>query len=301
MTLVPKSESDTEKMSDCAQPEVRKRKRADYSKLSPDERNLKRKLKNRMSAQQARDRKKLYVSELEERVAQLEKENSNLRRICSMQLRGTDDSAAITGPLPWALLLLQLLARKTYVAILKSAAPKSAARTAAPAGHATNRVIVEGTTRTVEQVTKPLMIAPKPISTSSSAPDEKTLVVPKPTPVSAPQAAPKPAPQSVPAPDVPKVEDIRPSITPEDSVIDWDDIFRECATPDLFSDIPLSMGSPDSGLGSDFIGSEPDIFSSNDAHMDSFSTDSADLNTLSPLSDSIDWDSDKFLSDSLTF
>ena len=33
-----------------------------------------RKLKNRMSAQQARDRKKLYVSELEERVAQLEKE-----------------------------------------------------------------------------------------------------------------------------------------------------------------------------------------------------------------------------------
>ena len=33
-----------------------------------------RKLKNRMSAQQARDRKKLFVSELEERVAQLEKE-----------------------------------------------------------------------------------------------------------------------------------------------------------------------------------------------------------------------------------
>jgi len=98
-------------MVDSAPPEVRKRKRADYSKLSQDERNLKRKLKNRMSAQQARDRKKLYVSELEERVAQLEKENSNLRRICSMQLRGTDDSAAISGPLPWALLLLQLLAR----------------------------------------------------------------------------------------------------------------------------------------------------------------------------------------------
>jgi hypothetical protein len=31
-----------------------------------------------MSAQQARDRKKLYVSELEERVAQLEKEVSTL-------------------------------------------------------------------------------------------------------------------------------------------------------------------------------------------------------------------------------
>lgn len=121
MTLVPKSESETEKMSDCAQQEVRKRKRADYSKLSPDERNLKRKLKNRMSAQQARDRKKLYVSELEERIAHLEKENSNLRRICSMQLRGTDDSAVISGPLPWALLLLQLLVR---VYPLKNPSPR---------------------------------------------------------------------------------------------------------------------------------------------------------------------------------
>lgn len=114
MTLILKLESDTPKMEECMQGEcnqhdVRKRKRADYSKLSPDERNLKRKLKNRMSAQQARDRKKVYVTELEERIAQLEEENNRLRRICSMQLRGTDDSAVISGPLPWALLLLQLL------------------------------------------------------------------------------------------------------------------------------------------------------------------------------------------------
>jgi len=120
MTLVLKSESESEQLSSCEQ-EVRKRKRADYSKLSPDERNVKRKLKNRMSAQQARDRKKLYVSELEERIAHLEKENSNLRRICSMQLRGTDDSAAISGPLPWALLLLQLLVR---VYPLKNPSPR---------------------------------------------------------------------------------------------------------------------------------------------------------------------------------
>lgn len=114
MTLVLKLESDTSEMDDSTEdqsnhPSVRKRKRADYSKLSPDERNLKRKLKNRMSAQQARDRKKVYVTELEERVAQLEEENNRLRRICSMQLRGTDDSAAISEPLPWVLLLLQLL------------------------------------------------------------------------------------------------------------------------------------------------------------------------------------------------
>ena len=36
--------------------------------------NVYRKLKNRMSAQQARDRKKVYVTELEERIAQLEEE-----------------------------------------------------------------------------------------------------------------------------------------------------------------------------------------------------------------------------------
>jgi len=108
MTFVSKSEK-SESMDQCALPEFRKRKRADYSKLSPDERNLKRKLKNRMSAQQARDRKKTYVNELEERIAQLEKENNYLRRICSMQLRGTDDSAVISEPLPWALLLLQLI------------------------------------------------------------------------------------------------------------------------------------------------------------------------------------------------
>lgn len=92
------------------QTDIRKRKRADYSKLSPEERTLKRKLKNRMSAQQARDRKKVFVTELEERIAQLEKENENLRRICSMQLGGTGDSAAIPA-LQWALLVLQLLVR----------------------------------------------------------------------------------------------------------------------------------------------------------------------------------------------
>jgi len=197
--------------------------------------------------------------------------------------------------------------RKTYVAILKSATPKSATRTTSPAGHATNCVIVEGTTRTVEQPTKPLMIAPKPISTFiPPAPIDKTPTQSKPIPQSVSQApsqsVSQSVTQSVPALEVPKVEDICPSITPEDSVIDWDEIFQESSTPDLFSDIPLSLGSPDSGLGSDFIGSEPDIFSSNDVPMDSYSSsDSADLNSLSPLSDSIDWDSDKFLSDSLTF
>lgn len=99
----------------------------------------------------------------------------------------------------------------------------------------------------------------------------------------------------------PKVEDIQPTIPQDDSMFDWDDIFEKSDTPDLFSDIPLSLGSPDSGHGSDFIGSDSEIFSNMNTSMDTFSIDTADLNTLSPSSDSLDLTSDKFLSEFLTF
>lgn len=132
--------------------------------------------------------------------------------------------------------------------------------------------------------TKPLVIAPKPApKPAPPAPVEKIPAVPEPAP---------------PVPVVPKVEDITPSITQEDSMFDWDDIFQQSPTPDLFSDIPLSLGSPDSGLGS---GSEPEIFSNDDIPMDTFNTDISDLNSLSPISDPLDLDSDKFLSEFLTF
>lgn len=55
----------------------RKRKRLDN--LSAEERALRRKLKNRVAAQTARDRKKARMTELEEMVAQLEQENKALR------------------------------------------------------------------------------------------------------------------------------------------------------------------------------------------------------------------------------
>ncbi|XP_052802253.1 X-box-binding protein 1-like [Mya arenaria] len=56
------------------------RKRRRLTHLSPDEKMLRRKLKNRVAAQTARDRKKNFMSELEEQVALLQEENRKLAR-----------------------------------------------------------------------------------------------------------------------------------------------------------------------------------------------------------------------------
>ncbi|XP_065707675.1 X-box-binding protein 1 isoform X2 [Patagioenas fasciata] len=74
------------------------RKRQRLTHLSPEEKALRRKLKNRVAAQSARDRKKARMTELEQQVVELEEENQKLllenqllrERTCNLALENQE-------------------------------------------------------------------------------------------------------------------------------------------------------------------------------------------------------------------
>ncbi|NXS54706.1 XBP1 protein, partial [Brachypteracias leptosomus] len=74
------------------------RKRQRLTHLSPEEKALRRKLKNRVAAQSARDRKKARMTELEQQVLELEEENQKLllenrvlrERTCNLALENQE-------------------------------------------------------------------------------------------------------------------------------------------------------------------------------------------------------------------
>ncbi|XP_067295506.1 LOW QUALITY PROTEIN: X-box-binding protein 1 [Pseudorasbora parva] len=95
------------------------RKRQRLTHLSPEEKALRRKLKNRVAAQTARDRKKAKMGELEQQVLELELENQKLHIENRMLLEKTSDLISENEELRQRL-GLDTLEEKENVQILES-------------------------------------------------------------------------------------------------------------------------------------------------------------------------------------
>ncbi|KAI5613354.1 X-box-binding protein 1, partial [Silurus asotus] len=95
------------------------RKRQRLTHLSPEEKALRRKLKNRVAAQTARDRKKAKMGELEQQVLELEHENQKLHMENQMLRERTSDLMSENEELRQRL-GLDTLVRKEKVQVLES-------------------------------------------------------------------------------------------------------------------------------------------------------------------------------------
>ncbi|KAG5280515.1 hypothetical protein AALO_G00060920 [Alosa alosa] len=116
--VLPSSQVSSDSDSNGSGPPLRKRQRLTH--LSPEEKALRRKLKNRVAAQTARDRKKAKMGELEQQVLELELENQQLNLENRLLREKTSDLITENEELRQRLGLDTLEVEKGQVQVLES-------------------------------------------------------------------------------------------------------------------------------------------------------------------------------------
>lgn len=96
--------SDTSSMCEDEETNSPVRKRANLDHLSPEEKMMRRKLKNRVAAQNARDKKRVKMDEMEDRISKLQEEKERLeaenRRLSRLNEQLMSENNALRGSSP---------------------------------------------------------------------------------------------------------------------------------------------------------------------------------------------------------
>ncbi|KAJ8286011.1 hypothetical protein GJAV_G00033510 [Gymnothorax javanicus] len=126
--MLPSSSNQASSDSDCNASGPPQRKRQRLTHLSPEEKALRRKLKNRVAAQTARDRKKAKMGELEQQVLELELENQKLYIENRLLREKTDGLLTENEELRQRLGLSSLETKEETVQVLGSSAGPAVAK-----------------------------------------------------------------------------------------------------------------------------------------------------------------------------
>ena len=90
-----------EEQEDDGRPEQQVRKRANLDHMSSEEKMMRRKLKNRVAAQNARDKKRVKMDDMEDKIKRLEAENKLMqeknKQLLELNHRLTEENLLLSG------------------------------------------------------------------------------------------------------------------------------------------------------------------------------------------------------------